>query len=303
MPDKEQDEEISAATKATKAGPPEGDPDKGAPPNFVVAYLVPLVLYFFAVFKLYMGAIDDKGIPTNSNPQSKISLLQLAFLVGIFLMMYSFNIKTLAQSCPVNSKNFAFNAFLYTFLPFLFIMGTLVTILMLMPGWKAPFSNTIGYFIVKNVWARKLFKLQEWVKVDGVSEEAMRPIQQFNSVNNRTFFVNELTPDNFFTAYKSLNIGPGLQFNFHSKNVPNPKEPGKEMPNPKTDGINILKQLYSAVVLKDIISEFIWYFLGGLLAYSVSQINILDASCEKGIEKEDKEEGVPVEKSGVSEMT
>ena len=65
------------------------------------------------------------------------------------------------QNCPVGSKNFALNAFLYTFVPFIFIMGTLVTVLVLMPGWKAPFSNTIGFFLVKNIWARKLFKSWE----------------------------------------------------------------------------------------------------------------------------------------------
>jgi len=261
---------------------------KPAPPNFAIAFLIPLFLYFFASFKLYMGAIDDKGVPTNSNPQSKIALLQLAFLVGLFLMMYSFNIKTMAMNCPVDSKNFAFNVFMYTFLPFLFIMGTLVIILVLMPGWKAPFSNTIGYFIVKNVWARKLFKLQEWIEVKGASEESLGPIKRFNSINNRTFFVNELTPDNFFTGIKSINIGPGLQLNFHPKNVPNPKAEGTEMPNPETGGLNIMKQLYAAIILKDIISEFIWYFLGGLLTYSVSQINIIDSACEKGVQ-EDKE--------------
>ena len=262
----------------------------GAPPNFTVAYLIPLFLYFFASFKLYMSALDDKGIRTNSNPQSKIALLQLAFMVGLFLMMYSFNIKTYSLNCPVDSKRFALNAFLYTFLPFIFIMGTLITILVMMPGWKAPFSNTIGFFIIKNVWARKLFNLQEWVKVEGVDDAALGPLKRFNNKNNRTFFVNELTPDNFFEGIKSLNIGPGLQFDFHPKNINNPKQDGTDMVNPMSKGVNIMKQLYSAVVLKDMISEFIWYFLGGLLAYSVSQINIIDAACEKGVQKDEDEE-------------
>jgi len=268
--------------ESAKKGPP---PEKGAPPNFTVAYLVPLFLYFFASFKLYMSAIDDKGVPTNSNPQSKIALLQLAFMVGLFLMMYSFNIKTYALNCPVDSKNFALNAFLYTFLPFIFIMGTLITILVMMPGWKAPFSNTIGYFIVKNVWARKLFNLQEWIKVDGDNDAITGPLKRFNNKTNRTFFVNELTPDNFFEGIKSLNIGPGLQFDFHPKND---EEDGKLSPGKMSGGVNIMKQLYSAVILKDMISEFIWYFLGGLLAYSVSQINIIDGACDKGVQK-DKE--------------
>ena len=260
------------------------DMKKSAPPNFTVAYLVPLFFYFFTLFKLYMTAIDDEGNQTINNPQSKIALLQLAFMVGLFLMMYSFNIKTYALNCPVDSKNFALNAFLYTFLPFIFIMGTLIIILVMMPGWKAPFSNTIGYFIVKNVWARKLFKLQEWIEIPGDNnQDGDGPLKRFNNKNNRTFFVNELTPDNFFEGIKSINIGPRSQFNFHKKNV---NENGEEIDNPKSNGINIMKQLYSAVILKDMISEFIWYFLGGLLAYSVSQINIIDGACEKGVQKD-----------------
>ena len=43
--------------ESTKKGPP---PEKGEPPNFTVAYLVPLFLYFFAAFKLYMGALMIK---------------------------------------------------------------------------------------------------------------------------------------------------------------------------------------------------------------------------------------------------
>jgi hypothetical protein len=258
---------------------------KGAPPNFTVVFLVPLFLYFFAAFKLYMGALDDKGERTKSSPQSKIALLQLAFMVGLFLMMYSFNVKTYALNCPVDSKNFALNAFLYTFLPFIFIMGTLITILVLMPGWKAPFSNTIGYFLVKNVWARKLFRLKEWIEVVGDDDKVTGPLTRFNSINNRTFFVNELTPDNFFEGIETLNIGPGSQFKFHPKNDTN--DDGTETPNEKSKGVNIMKQLYSAVILKDMISEFIWYFLGGLLTYSVSQINIIDAACEKGVQKEE----------------
>ena len=84
------------------------------------------------------------------------------------------------------------NSFLYSFIPFLFVFCTLMVAMILMPGWKAPFSNTIGYFIVKNVIERKLFNLQEWVKVEG-DNETTKPLRIFNSKNTRTFFVNELT--------------------------------------------------------------------------------------------------------------
>ena len=36
----------------------------------------------------------------------------------------------------------------YTLIPNIFIFGLLLLILIMMPGWKAPFSNTIGYACV-----------------------------------------------------------------------------------------------------------------------------------------------------------
>ena len=132
--------------------------EKASNPNFMITYLVPLFLYFFTMFKIYMGAINDKGEQIG-DAISKIAMLQIAFLVGLFLMMYSLNIKVMSQTCTIGSKNFALNAFLYTFVPFIFIMGTLVTVLVLMPGWKAPFSNTIGFFLVKIFGQENYLKL------------------------------------------------------------------------------------------------------------------------------------------------
>ena len=252
--------------------------EKAKNPNFIITYLVPLFLYFFTMFKIYMSAISDNGDHIG-DAISKIALLQIAFLVGLFLLMYSLNIRVMSQTCSIGTKNFALNAFLYTFVPFIFIMGTLVTVLVLMPGWKAPFSNTIGFFLVKNIWARKLFKTSyEWIRIksDRGENEPASLIHKLNTVNNRTFFLNELTPDNFFNAIKSLNIGDGAtQFNFIQ---------------PKDGEVSLKKQLYSAVVLKDMISEFLWYFLGGILTFSVSQIYIIDNVCGELVDKEEGED-------------
>jgi hypothetical protein len=159
-------------------------------------------------------------------------------------------------------------------------MGTMVVILNMMPGWKAPFSNTIGYFIVKNVIARKLFKLQKWIKVqhgDG-NDSAQSLIEKFNSIGNRTFFVNELTPKNFFYALKSLGISSNGKWDFQQKD----KDIDPITNKPIT--IAIAYKLYQAIIVKDIISEFIWYFLAAMLTYSVSQLYILGHICDKTTE-------------------
>jgi hypothetical protein len=250
-------------------------------PGFVLVYMIPLLLYYFISYKIYMSSIDDKtGLRRKDvDPKSKIALLQLGLMVIVFLLVYSYIVKEMSKHCAIGSKNFGLNSFLYSFIPFLFVFCSLMVALILLPGWKAPFSNTIGYFIVKNVVERKLFNLQEWVKVDG-DDDSTKPLRIFNSKNTRTFFVNELTPNNFFGALKQVNIGPDSQHIFHPQMSKD--ENGNDMMNENSRGLNITKALYSAVVIKDMVSEFIWLLLGGIITYSVAQIYAIDHRCQSG---------------------
>ena len=159
-------------------------------------------------------------------------------------------------------------------------MGTMVVILNMMPGWKSPFSNTIGFFIVKNVVARKLFKLQKWIKLKNPNEQdsTVSLIERFNSISNRTFFVNELNPRNFFSALNSLQISSDGKWDFFQKDVDVDPNTGKKL------NIAIAYKLYQAIVIKDMISEFVWYFMAAMLTYSVSQLYILGHVCDRATE-------------------
>ena len=248
----------------------------GGKGNFMLGVLVPLVAFYFVSYKLYTGSYDDPIARVDIS--SKITILKILLLVVLFSTMYALNTTEMKKMCPNGTKNLVTKVFFSTFIPFIFLFGTIVVALQLMPGWKAPFSNTLGYGIVKNVIFRKLFSLQDWLKegeTEGNSELA-----KFNQRSNRTFFVNELTPDNFFQAVDSLNI------NF--------KEPGDgEVDYP------VKKLLYKAVIIKDFISEFIWLLVTSLLTFSLSQIYILDSTCEPDVDsmiKNDQMEQINSEK-------
>ena len=248
----------------------------GGKGNFMLGVLVPLVAFYFVSYKLYTGSYDDPIARVDIS--SKITILKILLLVVLFSTMYALNTTAMKKMCPNGTKNLVTKVFFSTFIPFIFLFGTIVVALQLMPGWKAPFSNTLGYGIVKNVIFRKLFSLQDWLKqgeTEGDSELA-----KFNQRSNRTFFVNELTPDNFFQAVDSLNI------NF--------KEPGDgEVDYP------VKKLLYKAVIIKDFISEFIWLLVTSLLTFSLSQIYILDSTCEPDVDsmiKSDQMEQINSEK-------
>ena len=238
------------------------DPNKsptkksGGMGSFIISLLVPLFAFYIVSYKLYSSSFDDEVARVNI--PSKIAILRVLLLVVLFVSMFANNTSAMKRNCPNGTKNLVRKVFFSTFIPFLFMMGTIVVALSVMPGWKAPFSNTLGYSLVKNAIFRKLFKLQDWLKdgdIEGNSELA-----KFNQRSNRTFFVNELTPDNYFQAIDSLNI--------EFKDVDYP----------------VKKMLYNAIIIKDFISEFIWYFITAILTYSLSQIYILDTTCEPEVD-------------------
>ena len=83
-------------------------------------------------------------------------------------------------------------------------------------------------------------------------------IKAFNNNHNKTFFINELTPTNFKGAINKLSVS-GKDIVFENK-------------TPEGNEFNTEKALYSAVVLKDLISEFIWFLIGGTLAFSTAHV-------------------------------
>jgi hypothetical protein len=222
--------------------------------NFVIGLIVPLVAYYFVVYKLYSSSFGEPTI--KANVTAKVGIFKILLMVVIFLSMYAINTKQMRAMCPNGTKNMVTKVFFSTFLPFIFMLGSVVVAITIMPGWKSPFSNTIGYSLVKNVIFRKLFQLQDWWDKND-TEGNSTALEKFNRRSNRTFFVNELTPENFDSAKESL----GLNF---------------------ADGVE--KKLFQAVVIKDSIAEFIWIFITSILTYSLSQIYIIDSSCEPDVD-------------------
>jgi len=267
-PENQENPENPENPEKTEDTPPPNN-SGGGTGNFMMGILVPLVAFYFISYKLYTGSYDDPL--AIADIASKITILKIVLLVVIFSTMYALNTSTMKKMCPNGTKNLVSKVFFSTFIPFVFLFGTIVVALSLMPGWKAPFSNTLGYGLIKNVIFRKLFSLQDWLQ-EGETE-GNSDLAKFNQRSNRTFFVNELTPENFFQAVDSL----GLTFK-----------------NPGDDGVDysVKKTLYKAVIVKDSISEFIWLFITSLLTFSLSQIYIIDSSCDPDVDSMTKKDEI-----------
>jgi hypothetical protein len=147
-----------------------------------------------------------------------------------------------------------------TIVPWVFIFGLLVIILRLFPGWKSPFSNTIGYLFIRGDAEKlvpEIFKGKMTGKGTGSAAQALEFIYDDQAV-----LINEITPTNFDSFWKKMESSNLFQANASKY---------------KGDLRRIVK-------LKDNIATAIWYLMAGFLVTSFSYQNMVSAKCEKNIE-------------------
>ncbi len=156
-------------------------------------------------------------------------------------------------------------ALFITLIPWVFIFGILNLVLSIFPGWLAPFSNTFGYGIAKlmgiNNLLNDIFK-PKIVKGDLDGEKMAEALEHIYS--DKSLLINEVTPTNFDTFWENMS--------------PLFKTSVKENSDLK---MNLLK----LIRLKDIISEYIWYMLTGMLVTSVGYNYVVNSSCVQSIKE------------------
>ena len=181
-----------------------------------------------------------------------LTVFYLAIILGI---QFIANWQIVLQKCgePQIAKTIT-----YTLGPNLIIFGGLMTLLTVFPGWKAPFSNTIGYGLI-NIFG----KLAMGVGI-GDALIAVLKDDKNNKLLKRVYadpsmMANEITPENFNLFMDRLG--------------------GKN--SIKKEGINedSIATLYNLVVLKDNIASLSWYILTGLLVIQNSNSYIQSMKC------------------------
>jgi len=236
---------------------------------FVVITLIYIVLKQTIGFKY-----KDKGSVKKRN------ILLGIYVTSVIMTQYMFNTQITKQICGTVQAG---TAFWMTLIPNTIMFGILIIIFTFLPGWKAPFSNTIGYLCAYMGGARKIFmdmiiqkeysgssKKQSKsttktgkqqggaVEKHGDSSHYKQPLIQ-EIYDNPSLMINEITPNNFDTfmaeMHKNRIIGKGAQKSF--------------------------AKLYQLVALKDSVSELVWYLLVGSLVITTSYNALQNISCKK----------------------
>jgi hypothetical protein len=137
------------------------------------------------------------------------------------------------------------------------MFGLLHIMLLQFPGWKAPFSNTIGYLVVNASGIRSLLNdyiLKANIKDMDISDNVATVNVAIQHIyNDPSLLINEVTPDTFDEFWRRMT------------------------PLFKVGAEEHKDRLRQLISLKDIVSEAIWYILTGGLISSIC-LNYISAS-------------------------
>ena len=254
-------------------------PDGGQP---LVFFIIVTVVFFFVS---YNGAKvpDEKNFHGDFPiPDDKNLVSMLIYIALLVAGNYFINLNISKEVC---GAPMFFQTFITTLLPWVLIFVVLLFILRIMPGWLAPFSNTIGYLIAKVAGLEKLLDqlLVPQAEIenglpDGTEEQKKNlglVTQNLEQIyKDKSLLINEVTIMNFSEFYQRFNRA-GL---FNQRFI-NFEESEKRFPQ---------NEFYNYIILKDKVAEYLWYLLTGLLVTSVSYNYIVSSACTTSVKEMEK---------------
>jgi hypothetical protein len=172
----------------------------------------------------------------------KSALADGIFLMLVMVVMYAMNIEVLKKRCGASDLGVVAKA---TFLPWL-LLGCIMAALRFMPGWKQPFSNTFGYLIV--LFGRGKQKLRDMLQTDKT------PSLKFVQDDPWSLLANFSTTSFDATLAALRRDSPIAE-----------------------DKIEPFRKI---VLLKDLMSELVWYMLVASVAITLSYTSMTAYKCQ-----------------------
>ena len=195
----------------------------------------------------------------------KSTILFIIYFILVLVSQFILNIYLAKQIC--NSPSNVGTAAVATIIPWILIFGLLNLLLTMFPGWLAAFSNTIGYAIASIAGVSSLFTEQLLNVGTPPNRDALKVIQ--NILSDPSTIINTLNDENI-KDFWNKSVSPGVNL---FKTDFEPIEDEKANNNP------LFYELKKYIMLKNLVSYFIWYLLTGILITSISYNYMLTVPC------------------------
>lgn len=220
------------------------------PTSALVFFIILTSIY--SSIKYFFGKPDPNG-PIISKPTTIIFII---YILILSIGQYFINLSLTNSMCGGNQWG---TALLVTLIPWIIIFGLINVLLIALPGWLGPFSNTFGYLGSKLAGVNNIMnKIYEPdIKIKNPTQEQKIMMELLERISdNKSLLINEMTIQNFNEFWERTK--------FLMKNNSNNE---------------LKKQLFNIVRLKTIISEYVWQVLTGIFVTSVSYNYIINSKC------------------------
>jgi hypothetical protein len=193
----------------------------------------------------------------------KSTALFIIYFILVLVSQFILNIYLAKQMC--NNPSNVGTAAVATIIPWVVIFGLLNLLLTMFPGWLAAFSNTIGYAVASIIGVSSLFTEKLLNVGDPPNRDALKVIQ--NILSDPSTIINTLTDENVLSFWNK------------SVDVKLFKDGFEPITNVNDLNSPLFYELKKYIMLKNLVSYFIWYLLTGILITSISYNYMLSIPC------------------------
>ena len=205
-----------------------------------------IITIIYTILKIIFGSVGDR-------------MWIFGYLLIIIIIQWQLNSMIASNNC--NDTDQLSTTIIATFLPWIGIFFTINVLLLMFPGWKAPFSNTLGYFIAYMAGAKnafvKMLKTPESIDQSNINDKALLKSIEYIYSDTSTM-INEMNTLNFEDSIHRLK--------------PLLNEEAVNDPSMKND-------LFKFIIMKDSIGELVWLLLSGCMAINVAYVYIVNTEC------------------------
>jgi len=237
-----------------------------------------VTLFYYAVIKpkITYETLKKKDINEMNNYTSKNNYSVITYMILIVITQLFININYIVNTCGGSISSNIGAGFIITIIPWIFIFGLLIAVLIVFPGFKSAFSNVIGYLFVSakanDILTKMLINpdIENIMKQDNLTDEDKKKYQSVADAiikicGNTSIIINQIVPENFLESLATLT--PLMKPEYQNDN--------------NVESMDLKEQLLKTVILRDNIGEAMWYINTAILVTSVVQYNIAVRGCSK----------------------
>ena len=253
----------------------------------VFIFLITTILFYLVLKpKMKVETLND-AVLMGKYSSSKYMGLGI-YLLLVVMTQFAINAYYIINTCGGSSTSNIGYAFIATFIPWIFIFGILMAVLLIFPGIKSAFSNVVGYFIVASSANGVLTELLVNTDVNrSIKDDSSLTPEQKQSYQtaadaiiklcgNMSILINQIVPENFNKIWTSI-LTPLMKDQYQpimSNGVPTE--------NPSA--LSLKQKLLDVVILRDNIGEGMWFLYTAILLTSVVQYKITSRGCVQNLE-------------------